>query len=318
MMNRFICAVGKPLKQVFVKFREHRKYATKYRVEGIVQNKEKMLYVLSGYKPYLWEDVFSRIKKYQPYDMEVCIGSSGKYCEELSKLCSENGWVYVSTKLNNVCVISNIIIRLFPNAEYIYKLDEDIYLPKNYFNDLFQAYKVIEKEIPADIGYICPELPLGWYGMHEFLIRNNCLEEFESKFGIHKIGARVQNPSIRQHNGIDEFIWEKIGVFDKKAKEYHDNGFSYEKCGARSRIAAILFTRRFWNRMGGLRRPLLGIGVGDWGDEGQITSYCALNFQMMICVKNILVGHFAFGGAEKNVLRFKEKHPEIFALHEDI
>ena len=59
-----------------------------------------------------------------------------------------------------------------------------------------------------------------------------------------------------------------------------------------------------------------GVGVGDSGDEGQITSFCALNFRACFCVNNILVGHFSFGGAEKNVLRFKNEHPEIFKMKE--
>ena len=295
-MNRIIHIFRKPLKKLYYKLVEYRKYAAKYYVEGKVQNKKKMLYVLAGYKPYLWDDVFSRIKKYQPNDMEVCIGSSGKYCEELSGICKANGWVYVSTKPNNVCVISNLILRLF----------------------MMYAYIRINKEFQGSLGYICPTLPLGFYGMHDFLTENNCLKEYEKMFGAHKIGGYELNPSFRLHNGVDEFIWKQIGIFDKKAVEYQCKDFQYEVCGTRTGIAAILFERKFWDEMGGLKRPFMGIGVGDEGDEGQITSFCSLHFKMMVCVKNILVGHFSFGGAEQNMLKFKEQHPEIFELHEDI
>ena len=110
-------------------------YGSKYKVEGVIQHKSKMLYVLAGYKPYLWNDVFARIKRNQPDDLEVCIASSGIYSKELSEECRKNSWVYLSTKLNNVCVMTNIIMREFSNAEYIFKIDEDIYLPDNYFNN---------------------------------------------------------------------------------------------------------------------------------------------------------------------------------------
>lgn len=293
---------------------EKNKYKTKYKVEGTIKNKEKMLYVLSGYKQFLWKDVFERIKEFQTKDMEVCIVSSGKYCTELSEICRQNDWIYISTELNNVCVASNIVIREFPKAIYIYKLDEDIYIPKDYFKDMFEAYKIIEKESQGEIGYICPVLPLGFYGMHEFLIENNCLNEYEIKFGKHYLGGSILNPVFREGKGVDEFIWEKIGIFDECARKYKEKGFKYEACISRTGIAAILFKRDLWNKMGGLKKPQ-GLGIGDQGDEGQITSFCALNFELIYCVKNILVGHFSFGGSETNVLKFKEKYPEYFSLN---
>ena len=36
-------------------------------------------------------------------------------------------------------------MREFPQAEYIFKLDEDIYLPQGYFDDMVAAYDLIEK-----------------------------------------------------------------------------------------------------------------------------------------------------------------------------
>lgn len=294
-----------------------RNHGTKYRVEGEIRNLPKMLFVLSGYKKELWDDVFTRIKRNQPSDMEICIGSSGKYCQELSDLCKKNGWVYISTTLNNVCVATNVIIREFPKAEYIYKLDEDIYVPDGYFDDMYEAYKRIEeRENAYKIGYICPLLPLGFYGMHQFLEDNNCLDEYEKKFGKHFIGGTEMNPNFRHTNkGLDEFIWSKIGNFDECVEKYKNKPFSYEPCVTRSGIATILFKREFWDRLGSLTRHK-GIGVGSDGDEGQITAFCALNFRACFCVKNILVGHFSFGGAEKNVLKYREEHPEVFKMKE--
>lgn len=292
---------------------DRRKFNTKYCVEGNPKGHKKMLYVLSGYKPFLWDDIFERIKKLQLDDMDVCIGSSGKYCAELSALCKENDWVYVSTKLNNICVLTNIIIRLFDKAEYIFKLDEDIYISNGYFEDMFNAYLSIEAETPGEIGYICPVLPLGFYGMHDFLVKTGSLSEYEENFGKHRKGGTVINPSFRKGVGIDQFIWEKIGPFDERAAEYRSEPFSYEGCTIRSGIAAILFTRRFWDEMGGLIHKR-GAGLGDFGDEGQITSYCALHFQMSFCVKNILVGHFSFGGSEPQMLEFKKQNPSYFEL----
>ncbi|MCI9380416.1 MAG: hypothetical protein HFG88_05140 [Dorea sp.] len=305
--------INKIFRKVLVYINYKISYASHYKIEGRIKNSENMLFVLAGYKEFLWDDIFLRIKLNQLENMEVCIASSGRYCDRLSQICKRNNWVYLSTSLNNVCVITNIIMKEFKEAEYIFKLDEDIFIPRDYFKDMLNAYKIIEKEEPCNIGYICPVLPLGFYSMHEFLLKKNCLNEYEQKFGIHKKGGSVSNPIFRKKMGIDEFIWNKIGIFDECALEYKEEGFSYEACASRTGIAAILFTRQFWDDLGYLKRGR-GIGVGNTGDEGQITTYCALNFYFIFCVKNVLVGHFAFGGSENNVLKLKYEKPEIFAM----
>lgn len=290
---------------------------TEYIIEGEIKNSKTCLYVLAGYKPYLWEDVFSRIKKFQINDMDVCIASSGLYSEELSLICKKNNWVYLSTSLNNVCAVLNVVMNEFNSAEYVFKLDEDIFIPKDYFKDMLYAYNEIESKEPVEIGYICPFLPLGFYGMHEFLLLTNSLEEYEKKFGRHKIGGTALNPCFREACGVDEFIWEKIGIFDKRAAEFKYKGIRYEACCSRTGIAAILFKREMWNRMveaGGIVVNS-GSGVGNTGDEGQITSFCAVHFQIIYCVKSILVGHFSFGGAEKNVMKLREKKPQYFEIY---
>jgi hypothetical protein len=295
-----------------------RGHSSSYRVEGTIKGSGKMLFILSGYKPQIWDDVFSRIKANQLSDMDVCVASSGKYCEELSQICKKNDWIYISTKLNNVCVVTNIVMREFPKADYIFKLDEDIYVPDHYFEDMFNAYqKIEERELQFKIGYVCPELPLGFYGMHKFLVKKGCLEEYESLFGRHYVGGTIYNPAFRENKGIDEYLWRKIGNFDQCAEEYRNFPFTYEVCTTRSGIAAIVYRREFWNAMGCLDRPK-GHGVGDNGDEGQITAYCALKFRACFCVNNVFVGHFAFGGSEPNVLKLKAENPEIFEYKKHI
>lgn len=306
----------KQTKRNYLKKKEYKKnYGSKYVIEGEVKNKSQMLFVLAGYKQELWDDVFGRFKAFETPDLEICIASSGKYSPELSAICKKNDWVYVSTTLNNVCVITNIILEIFNKAEYIFKLDEDIYIPKDYFKNMKIAYDIIEKENPDyAISYVCPVLPLGFYGMHDFLLKKKCLPEYEAKFGKHLRGGTPLNPAFRKKCGVDEFIWEKIGNFDECAAEYAKDPFSYEIAPLRTGIATILFKRKFWNEFGGLQR-YKGIGIGNNGDEGQITSYCALNFRASFCVKNILVGHFSFGGSEPQVLQLRKNKPEIFTLN---
>ncbi|MDD3944762.1 MAG: hypothetical protein PHS38_08620 [Bacteroidales bacterium] len=311
----FINYAKKTRRRILQKYAEFRNTRSRYSVEGNIKNSPKLLFVLAGYKPYLWDDVFKRIKTSQLDDMDVCISSSGKYCKELSSICRENDWIYLSTKLNNVCVMTNIILKLFSKAEYIFKMDEDIYLPKNYFSSMIAAYDKIEADTEYEIGYILPTMPLGVYAMHNFLKERGKLKEYENKFGKHIIGGTSVNPVLREHIGVDEFIWSLIGNFDDCARDYSEKPFSYEICPIRPSIASILFKRKFWDDLG-LLKKFRDSGVGDSGDEGQMTTYCALNYRACFCVKNLMVGHFAFGGSEPNVLKIKDKHPEYFEFNE--
>lgn len=300
-------------RKLIQKEKDRWRYGSKYSVEGDITNKKIMLFVLAGYKEYLWEDVFDRIKQNEIANMEVCIASSGRYCSKLSDICKKNDWVYVSTKLNNMCVLTNIVLKLFPEATYIFKLDEDIYIPQNYFENMISAYDYIERNEPKfSIGYICPFLPLGFFSMYDYLEKKGCLDEFQSKFGTLRLGGTTINPFFRENKGVDRYIWEKIGVFDDEANSIYSEGFSYTICPTRTGIAAILFKREFWNELGSLKRPK-GVGWGDEGDESQISAFTAKNFHINFRIDNILVGHFAFGGAEPQVLKLKDEHPEYFA-----
>lgn len=80
---------------------------------------KKLCIVLAGYKPFLYEDVFGRIRKYAPDDIDICIITSGLYSKVIDDMCSENGWSYLSTKENNVALVQNLAIDLHKHAEYI-------------------------------------------------------------------------------------------------------------------------------------------------------------------------------------------------------
>ena len=122
------------------KTREIRKeYNKKRRVKGKYtfidrkKDSDRLCIILAGYKQFLWEDVFGRLAKYAPKDIDICIVSSGIYSEELAKIAEKNKWSYLSVKQNKVSLVQNIAINLFNKANYIYKIDEDIFVTKNFF-----------------------------------------------------------------------------------------------------------------------------------------------------------------------------------------
>ena len=110
--------------------KDRKSLTKKYIFENRMKSKEKICFILAGYKEFSYDIVFSRIKKFVPKDVEVCILSSGKYSEKLSKIASDNDWSYLSTEINNVSLVTNLAISLHPEADYIFKMDEDIFITK--------------------------------------------------------------------------------------------------------------------------------------------------------------------------------------------
>lgn len=154
----------------------------KYHFEDRSRGCNKLCIVLAGYKEYLWLTVFGRLKRFAPEDIDVCILSSGKYSQELSRICAENRWSYLSTQENQVCAIQNIAIYKFPNAEYIYKLDEDIFITENYFENMMRAYDHAREGV-FEPGVIAPLIPINGYGYVRILRKLNLMDEYERRFG---------------------------------------------------------------------------------------------------------------------------------------
>ena len=125
----------------------------------------KLCLFLIGYKQVLWPDVVGRFVRFIPDDIDVCLISSGRYFPELEKMAEEHSWSYLSTKKNNVCLIQNIAINLYPDAELIYKIDEDIFLTEGTFEKMEAAMLKAEDETPYKIGMAAPLLNVNAYAM---------------------------------------------------------------------------------------------------------------------------------------------------------
>ena len=105
-----------------------------YRFINRSTGQNKLCIILAGYKESLWEDVFSRIKLAAPADLDICIMTSGLENEALKQIAEQYNWSYLSTKVNHLSLIQNLAIELHPDAQWIFKLDEDMFLPKLILN----------------------------------------------------------------------------------------------------------------------------------------------------------------------------------------
>lgn len=283
---------------------EHKNNLTNnYKFEDRKQDKEKVCFVLAGYKDFLYDNLFGRIKKFISDDIEVCILSSGKYSEKLSEIARNNQWSYISTKRNNVALIQNVAINLYNKAKYIYKIDEDIFITKHFFE---MTYKTLEeckengKYVP---GIVAPTIPINGFSHMIILERFKLKEIFANKF--EKPRCMAGNSRMIENNPeVAKFFWgegEYLPSIDKVDAIMCEDEFEYVSCPIKFSIGAILFERKLWEKM---RMFRVDSGAGMGNDEKQICTFCMLNSLPIIVSKNTAVGHLSFGKQNEIMKQF--------------
>jgi hypothetical protein len=292
-----------------------KKFYDPFTFEDKRKNYNKTLIVLAGYKEKLWDIVFKRIKQFIPNDIDVCVMSSGKYVPELSRICNNNNWSYLSTKTNNLSLIQNIAIKLHPNAEYIYKLDEDMFICDGFFDGLMNTYIHVENNSPYRVGIVAPLIPVNVHGSIRFMEKMNCLGEFEDKFG------KAYYDFDTHFGGQTEetiFLWEHTLPLDETSNKVRNMPYSYFVCPHRFSIGAILFKRTIWEKMGGFK-VVEGTGLGH--DEQDFASFFLTftNFYSFIIAENVLAGHYSYGKLNNPALidDFYDQNKELFDIMED-
>ncbi|MBR2743808.1 MAG: hypothetical protein IKE01_00725 [Clostridia bacterium] len=278
------------------------------------KNYEKLCIILAGYKEFLWEDVFGRIEKYVPDDVDVCIVSSGVFSENLKEIAEKNEWSYLSVKQNKVSLVQNIAINLFEKAKMIYKLDEDIFVTENFFNKLYETYENVEKNSNYRIGYVAPLLPINGYANVIVLKKTGLTEKFEKLFGKPYHDGCGEEPIIMNPD-IAKFMWgdqnDELKDIDNLDRIFSKEKFSYSVCPIRFSIGAILFSRNFWEEIG---RLYVGPGNNMGKDEEQICEYCMIKSRAMIVSENTIVGHFSYGPQTNEMKKYYQEHREIFRV----
>lgn len=278
------------------------------------KDSDRLCIILAGYKQFLWEDVFGRIEKYAPKDIDICIVSSGLYSDELAKIAEKNNWSYLSVKQNKVSLVQNIAINLFEKASMIYKLDEDIFVTKHFFEQLLRTYNETEKNSHYRVGFVAPLMPISGYAHVRVLEKTGLLETYENKFGRAQhnwdtTGKVVVNPEIAK------FLWgeteAKLRDIDALDEEFSKQDFSYSVCSIRFSIGAILFSRQLWEDMG---RFEVGIGNNMGRDEIQLCNYLLADSRAIIVSENTIAGHFSFGKQTPEMKKYYEQHREIFKV----
>lgn len=298
-------------------FNNYKSFTRKYTFENRSKSSRTLCMVLAGYKEFTWDIVFERIKKFSDNEkMDICIVSSGLYSERLSNIAKSNGWSYISIKKNSVSLAQNMVIKLFPNAKYIYKLDEDIFVTKNFFETLEYTYEQVQRYGNYDVGFVAPIIPINGYAHIQLLKRLNLMDDFEKEFGKVKHSAAMDKVIVNNSDAA-KYMWgenDKIPHIDNLDKMLHKDDLIYSVCPIRFSIGAIYYTRELWENMNYFNVSMFSIGMGH--DEVQICSHCMANSKAIIISENTCVGHLSFGPQNKEMTQYFKENPTRFIIQE--
>ncbi len=297
-------------------FVRQRWYLADYRLEDRRRKLSKACFVLSGYKEFLWDIVFGRLKQFVPEDVDVCILSSGMYSERLSRIARENGWSYLSTELNDVTLVQNIAIRLFEDADWIYKMDEDIFVTHGSFETLMRTYVEMEHEGPYQVCFTAPLIPVNGYGYIRILERLGKREIYEERFEKVVYGCHPESMLEKDINAAG-FMWGAGGDIPQldSLNDMFSKDREYSVCGVRFSIGFILFHRSTWETMKGFSvSGKLDLGV----DEVELCQHCMVQSKAIIIAENTVVGHFSFKQQAEKMREFYEKNQGLFQIGEKL
>ena len=292
--NRFLS----PVYQKARKIKKNRELKNQFRYSGNFinrsQNSRYLCVILAGYKEFLYPAVFGRIQKYMDQRLDVCVITSGLYSAAIDDICKRNRWSYLSTKENNVSLVQNVAIQLHPNAQYIFKLDEDIFITENYFSRMLETYHDAEKGEYWP-GIMAPIIPVNGYGHMRVLEKLGLKELYRMKFQEPKYMAGNER-MIESSPEAAKFFWGE-GGFVPSVDEMNDLFWSSRHevrvCPIRFSIGAILFERSLWEDMKYFKVNRKGNGMGE--DEKELCSFCCLKSRPIMVSENIVVGHLGFG-----------------------
>lgn len=280
-------------------------FAGKYHFNNRSKQSEQLLIVLAGYKPYLWGPVFRRLKKFCPPEIDICVLTAGYRNQELDGLCAQEGWSYLYSEENKLAVVQNCAIKEHPNAKWIYKMDEDIFVTEGLFQELYHTFQEVTQEKKHQIGFVAPLMAVNGYGYRRILEYLDCLEEYRKLFGdaYYGLGKIYFDPLAAG------FMWDKTLPIDQFADRLKRKKGKYSICYHRFSIGFILIHRDVWASMGGFCNAPEGIlGI----DEENLCKYCMGAFKAIIIAESAFAGHFAYGRQEKGMRKVYEKRRREF------
>jgi len=288
----------------------------KYTFENRSNGKKKLCILLAGYKPFLYEITFERIRRFLDEDIDMCVVTSGLYSKKIDDYCKECGWSYLRTEINNVSLVQNLAIRLHPQADYIYKMDEDIFVTEGTFSKMFETFLDCENNGEYNPLLVAPILPINGYCHLRLLEKLKLVDEYASRFEKPKFAAGPDR-MIESNPEVAKFFWgasEHIPHIDVLNARFQNEELRYSACPIRFSIGFVLFKRSIWNLMDGFEVNLESTAMGM--DEIQLCSVAMSSSYAIIVSENCVCGHLSFGPQNDEMKKYFLEHPEAFQIKE--
>ena len=289
---------------------EFYQYDINYGFDDRSRGKEYLCYILAGYEPELWQCTLTRIASYYDERVDVCLVSSGKYDEKLDQIATINGWSYLYTDKNQVCFAQNKVLELHPLAKYVIKMDEDMFIGEDFFDMMISGYNDVRKNGEYRINFVVPVIPLNCNGYVSYLDTINKKAEYEGRFGR---AYRNRFSAIFSVAETAEYLWDTMTTFDEMAKR-----FSSEKgwriCDCYFNIGCIMYSRERWLLMGKWPEKENDNGMGT--DEKTIYDDGVEKDLSVYELKNVLVGHLAFGHQKSKMMDYFRNNRRKFEREE--
>lgn len=272
------------------------------------QGQKTLCYILAGYEPGLWDNTLGRIAAFQSEEVDYCLISSGKYDKDLEELAEKNNWSYLYTEQNQVCFIQNLVVELHPQADYIIKMDEDIFIGRNFFECMLREYHRIEEFGEYRIGFAVPVIPLNCCGYVSYLKLTGKQEEYEARFGR---AYRSRFSAVFNVEETAEFLWDTMDTFDAMAESFLQNKES-RILDCYYNIGCILFSRERWLMMGKWPENPGESGMGT--DEAYIYQDNVEKDLSIYEIQSVLAGHLAFGHQKERMRKYYREHQAKFKI----
>lgn len=254
-----------------------------------------MLIVLAGYKGYLWPYTLARIERFVPAEIDVCIVSPGVAPPDLGEMAERNGWSWLRTERNSLCLAQNLAIARHPAARYLHKLDEDVLIADGHFERLLAGYERFRAEGRFMPGFAAPILNVNGFSWRPFLDELGLTEEYVARFGDERQAAAFDVPAQVDPEAA-RWLWERTLPFDEVAARFAARSPGHTVIPHRFSIGSFLMERDLWESFGGFSSD----PYGDLGrDERQLCMECNDRSRVPFVVHDVLAGHWSFGPQEK-------------------
>jgi hypothetical protein len=250
----------------------------------------KLVVILIGYKAEFWPFVLQRAITALDSTVDVCLAMPGVRNLQLEQLAAERGWSIIQTKDNKLSLAINLAIKHHPNARYVFKMDEDIYLCDNIMQELEDTWLRLASAGIFELGFLSPLINVNGVCARYFLERLGHLDVFEDRFGTCRVSA--MDTPVFASAAAAQFIWDKSLPIKQVQSYFLNQADSPQLIPFHYSIGAIFFERDLWSRMHGFTVASPGkLGV----EESDLCAYCCDNSLAMYYDPRLVVGHLGFG-----------------------